>query len=62
LWPNGGMDQDATWYGGTPWPRPLYVTWGPNPQKWGMAAFTFRPMSFVAKQLDGSRFKMPVDL
>jgi len=22
LWPNGSMDQDATWYGGGPWPRP----------------------------------------
>ena len=22
LWPNSWMDQDATWYGGMPWPRP----------------------------------------
>jgi len=21
LWPNGWMDQDATWYRGRPWPR-----------------------------------------
>ena len=21
LWPNSWMDQDATWYGGRPWPR-----------------------------------------
>ena len=21
LWPNGWMDQDATWYEGRPWPR-----------------------------------------
>ena len=27
LWPNGWMDQDATWYGGRPWPRPHYVRW-----------------------------------
>jgi len=26
LWPNGCMDQDATWYGGRPQPRRLCVT------------------------------------
>jgi len=31
LWPNGWMDQDATWYGGRPRPRPHCVRWGPNP-------------------------------
>ena len=25
------MDQDATWYGGRPWPRQLCVRWGPTP-------------------------------
>ena len=25
LWPNGWMDQDATWYRGRPWPRPHCV-------------------------------------
>ena len=25
LWPNGGMHQDATWYGGRPQPRRLCV-------------------------------------
>jgi len=29
-WPNGWMDQDATWYGGRPWPKPHYVRWGPS--------------------------------
>jgi len=24
LWPNGSMDEDATWYGGRPRPRRLY--------------------------------------
>jgi len=24
------MDQDATWYGGRPQPRPHFVTWGPS--------------------------------
>jgi len=28
LWPNGWMDQDATWYRGRPRPRPHSVTWG----------------------------------
>ena len=30
LWPNGWMDQDATWYGGRPRPRPHCVTWEPS--------------------------------
>jgi len=29
LWPNGWMDQDATWYGGRPRPRQHCVRWGP---------------------------------
>ena len=27
LWPDGWMDQDATWYGGRPLPRLHYVSW-----------------------------------
>jgi len=27
LWPNGWMDQDETWHGGRPWPRPHCVRW-----------------------------------
>ena len=30
LWPNGWMDQDATWYDGRPRPRPHCVRWGPS--------------------------------
>jgi len=30
LWANGCMDQDATWYGVRPRPRPYCVTWGPS--------------------------------
>jgi len=33
IWPNGWMDQDATWYGGRPRPRPLCDRWGPSPRK-----------------------------
>jgi len=44
LWPNGCLDQDATWYGGRPWTRWHYVRWRPSssaPQKRGTAAPTF---------------------
>jgi len=30
LWPNGWMDQDATWYGGRPRPRRYCVRWEPS--------------------------------
>jgi len=30
LWPNGWMDQNETWHGGTPWPRPHCVRWEPS--------------------------------
>ena len=34
LWPNGWIDQDATWYTGRPRPRRHCVRWGPSsPQK-----------------------------
>ena len=42
LCPNGWLDQDATWYGGRPWPR--------RHCEGGTAAPNFRPMSIVAKQ------------
>jgi len=37
LWPNGCMDQHATFYGGRPRPRRHSVRWGPSspPQKGG---------------------------
>ena len=34
-WPNGWVDQDATWYRGRPRPRPHYARWGPSSPKWG---------------------------
>jgi len=30
LWPNGCMDQNATWYGGRPRPRPHCARWEPS--------------------------------
>ena len=55
LWPNGWMDQDATWYGGRPRPRPRCARWGPSlPPKMGAGTSpNFSPI--VAKRLDGSR-------
>ena len=32
LWPNGWMDQDATWYEGKPGPRRRCVRWGRSSQ------------------------------
>jgi len=36
LWPNGWMDQDATWHGSRPRPRPYCVRWRPSlpKKKW----------------------------
>jgi len=31
LWPNGWMDQDAAWYGGSPCARPHWARWDPAP-------------------------------
>ena len=30
LWPNGWMDQNATWYGGRPQPMRHCIRWGPS--------------------------------
>ena len=35
LWPNGWVDQDVTWYGGRPQPRPHCVRWGPSSPRKG---------------------------
>ena len=56
LWPNGWMDQDATWYGGRLWAMRHCVRWGPSsPLQRGTASPNFCPMSVVTKRLDGSR-------
>ena len=56
LWPNGWLDQDATWYGGRSRTRRYYVRWGHiSSHKTGEAALPslFGPC-IVAKRLDGS--------
>jgi len=51
LWPNGWMDQDATWYGARPRPKPHCVRWGPSsPTERDTSAPTFRPISIVAER------------
>jgi len=55
LWPNGWIDQDATWYEGRPRPGHIELVGDPAPPKRGTAAPTFRLMSVVAKRLNGSR-------
>jgi len=52
LWLNGWMDQDATWYGGGPRPSDVVLDGDPAPPK-RCTASSFRPMSIVAKRLDG---------
>ena len=62
LWPNGCMDQDATWYGGTPRPRRLCVRWraSPLPQNGGGAPRQFSA-HFYCGQTAGC-IKMPLGM
>jgi len=54
LWPNGCMDQDATWYGGRPRPTRLCSMWTQLPPEKGHThPANFWPMSVVAKWVDG---------
>jgi len=47
LWPNGWMDQDATWYGDSLCPGDVVVDGDPAfPRKGAQQLPTFRPMSF----------------
>jgi len=41
LWPNGWMDEDATWYGSRPQPRPHCIRRGPSSHERGTAAPLF---------------------
>jgi len=50
LWPNGWMDQDATWFEGRPRPRPYCVTRGCSlPHKEHSPSPIFRPMYHCGK-------------
>ena len=58
LWPNGWMDQDATWYGGRPRPRRHCVRWrlsSPSPKEYTP---NVRPTSIATKRLEASRCHM----
>ena len=44
VWPNGWMDEDATWYGSRPQLKPHCVRWGPSsPRERGTAPPLFGP-------------------
>jgi len=58
LWSNGGMHQDATWYGGRPPPRRHGDPASPSPQKRSHTP-SLRPMSIVVKRMDASA-RMPL--
>jgi len=52
FWPyilrhNAWMDQDTTWYGGTPGPRRHCVRWGRSPTERGTTASTFQPIALA---------------
>ena len=55
LWPNCCMHQDATWYGRRPRPRPHCARWEPSSPSPKGTTSNFRPISVVAKWLDGPR-------
>jgi len=50
LWPHSWMDSDATWYGGSPRPRPHCVRWWSSSPRKGAQPPNFRSMSGVAKR------------
>ena len=47
LWPNGWMDEDATWYGSRSRPMPCCIRRGPNSPQKGHSSPLFWPMSIV---------------
>jgi len=47
LWPHGSMDQDETWHGGRPRPRPHCARWDLAPLPKTDTAPNFRPVSIV---------------
>ena len=58
LWPNGWMDEDETWHAGRTQAHTGHIVLGEDPAshpKRGTAPQVFRPMSVVAKWLDGLR-------
>jgi len=59
LWPNGWMDQNATWYhGGRPRPGHIMLDRDSAPLPKMGTVPNFRPIYVVAKRLDGSRYHL----
>ena len=48
LWPNGWMDEDATWYGSRQRPRPQCIRRCPSSPRKGHSGPSFRHLSTVA--------------
>jgi len=56
LWSNGFMDQDETWRGGRPWPRPHWLRWGLRSPKRGTVPPIFSQcLLWPNGWMDGSR-------
>jgi len=53
LWPNGWIDQDATWYGGGLWPSNVVLDGDPAALPKRCTHPSFRSMPIVVKRLDG---------
>ena len=65
LWPNGWMHKDATWHGGRPQPRRLWVRWGPSPPPKRQAEAGGRVPQFAAHGYCGrtaGRIKMTLGM
>jgi len=62
LWPNSWMDQNATWYGGRPWPTQHCVRWGPSsPHGKGHSSCPL-PRFFVSIVAEGSPISATAEL
>jgi len=51
LWPNGWMDEDATWYGSRPRPRPYCIRRGPSSPRKGHSSPLFSAHVYCGYQL-----------
>ena len=60
LWPNGWMDQDATWYGGRPHPRPHCFKWWPSSPPPGRKGHSAQFLTHVCCGQMAGWIKMPL--
>jgi len=62
LWPNGWMDQVATWYGGRPQPRPHCFRWGPSSPKSGTAVHQFSAHVYCSQTAEWIRIPLGTEV